>query len=141
MVERGSHKAEAPSSILGGAIFINTMKKFIGVIIEESLENRNILKKVKIIKTEIEPVTPEHKTPWIKQWTLHTVEISENQAREIAQELSKSLDSQNHWYADFKNDSYHYIMSINLKPHSLECGSSYCVLNFGSSKSPTNSTL
>ena len=50
----------------------------------------------------------------MKQWTLHTVEISENQADEIAEELNKSLDpSHGDWYADFKNDSYHYIIFRN----------------------------
>ena len=83
---------------------------FIGVIIEESLENREILKKVKIIKTKVEKVTEKHKTPWIKQWTLHTVEIAENQADMVAKELCKSLDSQHAWYADFKNDNIHFIL-------------------------------
>ena len=46
-----------------------------GVIIEESLENKDILKDVKILETKVEEVVEEHKTPWIKQWTLHTVEI------------------------------------------------------------------
>ena len=81
-----------------------------GVIIEESLENKDVLKKVKIVGTKVERVTEEHKTPWIKQWTLHTVEIPENKADKIAEELSKSLDSQHAWYADFKNDLWHYIV-------------------------------
>lgn len=86
------------------------MGKFIGVIIEESLENKDILQKVKIIETKIEEVTEEHKTPWIKQWTLHTIEIPENKADTIAKELSKSLDSQHNWYADFKDETHHYII-------------------------------
>jgi type IV secretory pathway VirD2 relaxase len=86
------------------------MGKFIGVIIEESLENKGVLQKVKITNTKIEEVTKEHKTPWIKQWTLHTVEILENQAEEIAKELSKSLDIEHNWYADFKDETYHYII-------------------------------
>ena len=89
------------------------MTTFNGVIIEESLEKKNILQKVKIIKTKIEEVTEEHKTPWIKQWTLHTVEILENQADEITEDLSKSLDSEHSWYADFKNDRVHYIIFHN----------------------------
>jgi hypothetical protein len=36
---------------------------FVGVIIEESLENRDVLKKVKIIKTKIGKVTDRHQTP------------------------------------------------------------------------------
>jgi len=89
------------------------MKNFNGVIIEESLENKDVLQKVKIIETKVEEVTEEHKTPWIKQWTLHTVEIPENQANEIAEDLSKSLDSEHSWYADFKNDKFHYIIFRN----------------------------
>ncbi|MEK6894077.1 MAG: hypothetical protein AABX10_01295 [Nanoarchaeota archaeon] len=86
---------------------------FKGVIIEESLENKEVLKKVKIVKTEIEKVTLEHKTPWIKQWTLHTVEIPEKMARKIADEISKSLDSQHNWYADIKNETIHFIIYRN----------------------------
>jgi len=88
-------------------------EKFIGIIIEESLESKELLKKLKIIKTSIEKVTKNHKTPWIKQWTLHTVEISENQADKIAKELSTLLDSKHSWYADFKNSKFHYIIFRN----------------------------
>lgn len=88
-------------------------KNFVGVIIEESLEKKDVLKGLKILKTKIEKVTEKHKTPWIKQWTLHTVEILENQAEAVAKELSKSLDSQHDWYANFKNDSHHYIIFRN----------------------------
>lgn len=80
---------------------------FVGVIIEESLE------KVKIIETRVEQVTEEHNTPWIKQWTLHTVEVAENQAERVAEEISTSLDSEHAWYADFKNDIFHYIIFRN----------------------------
>ena len=86
------------------------MTKFRGVIIEESLENKEILKKVKIIETKFEQVSEEHQTPWIKQWTLHTVEVPENLADSVAKELSASLDREHDWYADFKNDKYHYVI-------------------------------
>ncbi len=82
-----------------------------GVIIEESLQDTSLLKKVKIIETKAEPITPEHKTPWLKQWTLHTIEIHENKADEIAEEISHSFDElHSNWYADYKNDKYHYII-------------------------------
>lgn len=86
-----------------------------GTIIEESLENKDVLKKVNILKTDIEPVKESHGTPWLKQWTLHTIEISEEKAGEIAEEISKSLDSEHDcsWYADFKNDTHHYIIFRN----------------------------
>jgi len=89
------------------------MKNFKGVIIEESLENKNVLKKVKIFKTNIEPVTKKHQTPWIKQWTLHSVEVLEKQIDDIAEEISKALDSKQNWYADFKNADFHYIIFRN----------------------------
>lgn len=85
---------------------------FIGVIIEESLVDKSILKKVNIVKTKVEQVTEKHKTPWLKQWTLHTVEIPEDMAGVIANELSNSLHP-SYWYADFKNKTYHYIIFRN----------------------------
>lgn len=86
-----------------------------GVIIEESLENKDILKNVKILSTKVEKVTEKHETPWLSQWTLHTVEILENEAREIAEKISQSLDHNygGAWYADFKNDTHHYIIFCN----------------------------
>ena len=68
------------------------MKNYQGVIIEESLENKEVLKKVKIVSTKVEKVTNEHQTPWLSRWTLHTVEISAKEAKKIAEAISKSLD-------------------------------------------------
>ncbi len=66
---------------------------------------------MKILKTKVEVVTPKHGTPYLKKWTLHSVEISENKADEIAKDLSQSLDFlHNDWYADFKNDTFHYVI-------------------------------
>jgi len=91
------------------------MNNYKGVIIEESLEDKGVLKKVKIISMKVEQVTDEHKTPWLSQWTLHTVEIPENEAKEIAEEISSSLDRTHggSWYADFKNNTHHYIIFRN----------------------------
>lgn len=85
---------------------------FVGVIIEESLENKTVLKKVKILSTKIENVTKEHQTPWLTHWTLHTIEISMSNAKKIADEISNSLDRKHggSWYADFKNKTHHYII-------------------------------
>ena len=85
-----------------------------GVIIEESLTDKTVLKDVIIISTEVEPITPEHKTPWLKQWTLHNVEVPEANAEQIVDKISKALESERtSWYADFKNDDYHYIIFPN----------------------------
>lgn len=83
---------------------------FTGTIIEESLEDKSVLKKMKIISTRVSIVTPQHKSPWLKQWTLHTVEIPAGDAKRVAEELSKALDSKHDWYADYKNDTHHYII-------------------------------
>jgi len=88
-------------------------KEYKGVIIEESLENKEILKKVKILETKVELVTERHKTPWIKQWTLHTVEIPEEKVADIAEEISRVLDSEHDWYADFKSEDIHFIIFRN----------------------------
>jgi hypothetical protein len=83
-----------------------------GVIIEESLQGASVLRQLKILKTKVEPITPEHKTPWLKQWTLHTVLINENDADKVAEEISHAFDYSHGsaWYADFKNDKTHYII-------------------------------
>lgn len=82
-----------------------------GVIIQESLGDTVVLELVHIKKTIIEQVTPEHKTPWIPTWTLHTVEILEHDADRVASILANSFDPAHpYWYADFKNDQYHYIV-------------------------------
>lgn len=83
---------------------------FNGVIIEESLTDKSVLNDVDIISTKVEPVTEHHKTPWVKQWTLHTVEISEDKAADVAEEISKALDKEHDWYADFKTDTEHYVI-------------------------------
>jgi hypothetical protein len=86
---------------------------YTGVIIEESLGNKDILKKIKILSTKIEKVTDKHKTPWLKQWTLHTVEINDDKVAKISTELSKCMESSHNWYADFKNSELHFIIFRN----------------------------
>lgn len=81
-----------------------------GVIIEESLENTDILKSVKILSTKISPVKEKHKTPWVTKWTMHTIEIQEEDGNKVAERISQNLDQQHVWYADFKNENYHFII-------------------------------
>lgn len=83
-----------------------------GVIIEESLRNKEVLNSLHILSTKVELVTKEHKTPWLKQWTLHTVKILPEQADEVANNLGKALEP-DYWYADFKNNETHYIIFPN----------------------------
>ncbi len=87
---------------------------FKGVIIKESLGDKSVLADINIVDTKVEKVTPDHKTPWIPQWTLYTVEIPEDKADEIADKISKSFDLEHtDWYADFKNENFHYIVFFN----------------------------
>lgn len=88
------------------------MTNYTGVIIEESLENRDVLQRVKVTTSQVEPVTDRHKTPWLSQWTLHWVEIPESEAQEIANALSRALDRRHtgSWYGDFRNATHHYIV-------------------------------
>lgn len=82
-----------------------------GVIIEESLEDKTVLQNVKIVKTDVEQVTERHRTPWLKQWTLQTVEIPEDKIEEVVAAISQVFDKKHSsWYADFKNNEYHFIV-------------------------------
>ena len=86
---------------------------FEGVIIEESLADRSVLASIEIIETHVEPMTPEHhRTPWIAQWTLHTIRVLESRAPAVANAISHAIDSAHaaSWYADFKNDTHHYVI-------------------------------
>jgi len=88
------------------------MENFNGTIIEESLEDKSVLGGLKIVSTKVEPITDKHQTPWLKQWTLHKVDIDADQAEEVAGKLSKALDHnhQHSWYADYKNEDTHFII-------------------------------
>ena len=91
------------------------MKKYHGVIIEESLEDLSPLSEVRILSTRISAVTEKHKTPWLKKWTLHTVEIEEVALEKIAEKICRSFDSthSHSWYADFDDGKEHYIIFPN----------------------------
>lgn len=83
---------------------------FSGIIIEESLKDASLLRDLHIVSTTIENVTNDHHTPWLTQWTMHTVEIPEEQADLIAKAISHELDRPSSWYADFKNNEIHYVI-------------------------------
>lgn len=81
-----------------------------GVIIEESLKERGVLKGLNIISRSVEKVTDKYQTPWLSQWTLDTIETAENEADGLAKKLSKALDPKHGWYVDYRNDKYHYVI-------------------------------
>jgi hypothetical protein len=86
-------------------------KRLTGDIIEESLTDRFVLSEVTILETRVEPVTEYHRTPWLEQWTIHRVAVSEERAAEIAERFSQALDAEHAhaWYADFKDEDIHYV--------------------------------
>jgi len=86
------------------------MSNYIGTIIEESLDNKEVLSDVKILETSVENVTERDKTQWLKKWTLHKVEVGENDAERIARLLETALEKEHPWYADYKNENFHYII-------------------------------
>jgi hypothetical protein len=90
---------------------------FTGVIIEESLTDTSVLGDVKVVSTKVELVTEAHKTPWVSQWTLHDVEIPAEKAAEVAEKISKALDPEHNWYADFKTDREHFVIYRNKVFH------------------------
>ncbi|MEK7072874.1 MAG: hypothetical protein AAB974_00335 [Patescibacteria group bacterium] len=82
-----------------------------GIIIEESLRDPSVIKDLHILETNVESVTESHQTPWLKKWTLHTVEIPDEKGDDIAEALSHSLLADpSSWYADFKNQTTHIII-------------------------------
>ena len=86
------------------------MKNYRGDVIEESLKNKEVIKDLNIISTRTEEATDEHQTPWLSEWTLHKIEVAENEANRISEELSKSLDPDHGWYIDYRNDKFHYVI-------------------------------
>lgn len=87
---------------------------YTGDIIEESLQNPHLIKSLPIISTRVEPITPEHRTPWLKQWTLHSVSVPSTQAAWLAEQLSHEIETTHQaWFIDFKNDTTHYIIFPN----------------------------
>ena len=100
-----------------GSIPLRSTLNFKGVIIEESLADASVLSDIQVLSTNIEPVTDEHKTPWVKQWTLHDIEIPAVKAAKTAEKISTALDREHNWYADYKTDAEHYIIYRNKVFH------------------------
>jgi hypothetical protein len=82
-----------------------------GEIIEESLCDRSILNDARIVSAEIEAVTPGHRTPWLQQWTIDTVEIEDKAIKAFVRKLQKSIETEHaSWFADFRGIQDHYIV-------------------------------
>ena len=91
----------------------NNGAPYTGVIIEESLETKDVLATLNIVSTKVEEVTPEHETPWLTHWTLRTLEMPATDAVATAYIISRALESEHPWYADYKNATTRYIIFKN----------------------------
>ena len=75
------------------------------------MADKSVLNGVKIVKTEVEKVTEDHETPWLKNWTIHEIEVSDDEDNNIAENISNALDcSRAKWYVDFKDVNSHYVI-------------------------------
>ena len=85
---------------------------YLGTIILESLVDRSVLDGLNVVNTEVEIVTEGFGTSWLKQWTLKTVEIPEDQAVNVAEKISHAIDPEHagSWFADFANAQTHYVI-------------------------------
>ena len=84
---------------------------YCGEIIEESLKDRSIIDSVRIVSAEIENVTPNHRTPWLQQWTITTVEIDDGAIKAFVKKLQAVMETEHSsWFADFKGEKDHYIV-------------------------------
>ena len=59
------------------------------MIIEESLIDASVLSEVKVVSTNVEEVTESHKTPWVSQWTMHTIQVPSDKAEIVAARSAK----------------------------------------------------
>ncbi len=86
---------------------------YTGIIIEESLGYKDILNELEVLKTDVEQVTNEHKTPWLERWTLHLIKVPEADIEPVVARLSDEFEREHPWYIDLKNDKTHYIIFLN----------------------------
>jgi len=70
-----------------------------GVIIEESLENKELLGLCKIVSTRIGVDNNPKTNAGEPTWTLHQVKVLEPNLKEVLKQLSKNLKLPN-WWAD-----------------------------------------
>ena len=83
-----------------------------GVLIQESLRDTSVLRRVTVLSSRVEEVTAWHRTPWLKQWTFMTVRVPESDADEVAALIGRAIEREHaaSWYADYKNDTHHYVI-------------------------------
>lgn len=86
-----------------------------GVIIAESLTDREIIDELEIVQKSIEQTNEDCNTPWLDIWSMYTVLIPEEKIDEYTLRISNLIEKKhaNHWYCDFRNDKYHYVIFLD----------------------------
>ncbi len=82
---------------------------FKGFIIEESLENKDVLKLCKIVSTKIENDANPKTNGGETKWTIRQVEVLRSDLDEVVKLLKKNLKRPN-WWADFSFENEVYIV-------------------------------
>lgn len=83
-----------------------------GVIIEESLSNKELLTLCEIISSRVSEDNYPKTNAGETKWTLHQVEVAESNLKEITEQLSKNLKLPN-WWADLSSEDNVYIIFRN----------------------------
>ena len=79
------------------------MKKYTGIIVEESLESKRFLESVIIKHTQTTDETDPQKV-----WHMHAVEVTDEQIEELSYYIKPEK-----WYADFSNEDEMVIVFRN----------------------------
>jgi hypothetical protein len=92
-------------------------EKFSGVIIQESLKNKRILRFVRILKKELADGLDPELHGGFSTWNLLHVEFFRTELDKIIEILQLDLAAKD-WYADFRGNKEHYIV---FKGKSFKC--------------------
>ncbi len=88
------------------------MKEWKGCIIEESLENKEVLKEIKIVNTEVAEV----KDATLNQpriWHLCYVVVESERIDSVSQKINEALKSEQPWYVNFGTDEKEIVIFKN----------------------------
>lgn len=70
-------------------------EKYRGIIIEESLEDKDFFKEIEILSTKIDDEDPSD------IWHLHKVSVKKERLSDIIKRLQKAMTNKEAWYAHF----------------------------------------
>ena len=83
-----------------------------GVIIEESLTNKELFTLCEIMSTRVSENNNPKTNAGESKWTLHQVEVPESNLKKVTEQLSENLKLPN-WWADLSSEDNVYIIFHN----------------------------